>query len=137
MLCFKCKQEFESTHGNQKYCKKCLKEVKKEKDTKLRERNRIFLFNFKKDKKCECCGWDKFPQVLEFHHKYEKEKINEISNLVKKQYGLKTIKNEMRKCILLCPNCHRELHYNGQASVRESIKRRTSELKQGQADTFG
>lgn len=59
--------------------------------------------------KCSCCGYNKCKAALEFHHLDPNEK----------EFGLGTkgltrswdkIKIELDKCILLCANCHREIH---------------------------
>jgi hypothetical protein len=59
--------------------------------------------------KCIKCGYNKYPEVLEFHHRDSKQKLFGIG-----QRGLtrswERIKNEIEKCDLLCANCHRELH---------------------------
>ena len=58
--------------------------------------------------KCEKCGYDKCHAALDFHHKNPEEKDTNISLLfgcnIQKMY------DELDKCILLCSNCHRELH---------------------------
>ena len=44
--------------------------------------------------KCDICGWDEIPEVLEAHHRdYDREN--------------NTIKNGQ----VLCPNCHRIIHF--------------------------
>ncbi|GBE17231.1 hypothetical protein BMS3Abin15_01068 [bacterium BMS3Abin15] len=59
--------------------------------------------------KCSICGYDKCEDALEFHHNSEKEKEFGLS-----QSGLtrswERVKKEVDKCILVCANCHRELH---------------------------
>jgi hypothetical protein len=61
--------------------------------------------------KCSNCGYNKFNMALEFHHKDKEEKINDISNLVRKFKKDKTkINEELEKCVLLCSNCHKEVH---------------------------
>ena len=64
-----------------------------------------------KGNKCEICGYDKCRQALEFHHKDTTLKDFGISA---KGYtrAWKNIKNELDKCIMVCANCHRELHNN-------------------------
>ena len=50
--------------------------------------------------KCTDCGYNKYPQILQFHHL--RDKIDNVTNIP----GLKKIVEEAKKCILLCPNCH-------------------------------
>lgn len=49
-----------------------------------------------KEKKCERCGYDKHPEILEVHHKDRNRDDGNPNNLE-----------------LLCPNCHTEEHYLG------------------------
>lgn len=58
--------------------------------------------------KCEICGNDNIFS-LEFHHKEDKEEI--INRL--KTYRWSMIEKEVKKCILLCGNCHIKLHHEG------------------------
>ena len=59
--------------------------------------------------KCIRCDYNKYPEVLEFHHKDSSQKKFGIG-----QNGLtrswERVKAEIEKCNLLCANCHRELH---------------------------
>jgi predicted HNH restriction endonuclease len=61
--------------------------------------------------KCGVCGYDKCPAAFDFHHNI-KGKENNISVLLKNASKEKLLK-EIKRCILLCSNCHRELHYKG------------------------
>lgn len=59
---------------------------------------------------CRECGYNKSLAALEFHH-YDDNKNNTIASLMSKNsFNLDLIRNEARKCIILCSNCHRELH---------------------------
>ena len=58
--------------------------------------------------KCQICGYDKCPQALEFHHINPEEKEFTIAYNQNKSW--ETNAKELRKCTLLCANCHRELH---------------------------
>lgn len=59
--------------------------------------------------KCEICGYDKCIDALEFHHKDPACKDFSISA---KGYtrSWDAVEKELSKCILLCANCHREVH---------------------------
>jgi hypothetical protein len=60
--------------------------------------------------KCSVCGYNKNSSALDLHHVEPKDKsfaldLRSLSN--RKQ---SKIDEEVRKCILLCRNCHSELH---------------------------
>lgn len=61
--------------------------------------------------KCQCCGYNKYVGALEFHHINSEEKDFGISA---KGYtrSWERVKEELDKCILVCANCHREIHGN-------------------------
>jgi len=59
--------------------------------------------------KCVKCGYNKCTHALEFHHQNNNKEFT-----ISKQWNSKTwelMKKEVKKCILLCSNCHRELHF--------------------------
>ena len=57
--------------------------------------------------KCVVCGYDKSIRALHFHHLDLKEKLFRVSvGSVSKELLLK----ESEKCILVCSNCHCEIH---------------------------
>ena len=60
--------------------------------------------------KCEICGYDICIAALDFHHINPEEKDFAISNsnIYK---NIEALKQEVDKCMLVCANCHRELHY--------------------------
>ena len=60
--------------------------------------------------KCSNCGYNKCYAALDFHHLDKNKKIFEISTGIKNKFSEKDIINEVKKCIILCSNCHRELH---------------------------
>lgn len=61
-----------------------------------------------KGNKCIYCGYDRCKRSLCFHHVDPKEKDFQISG----NWGLKwdRIQKELDKCILVCSNCHGEIH---------------------------
>jgi len=56
---------------------------------------------------CERCGYDGYIGALEFHHKDPTQKDFSIATNSK---GWETIREEVDKCMLLCSNCHKEVH---------------------------
>lgn len=61
--------------------------------------------------KCQSCGYNKCDAAFDFHHK-EGTKENNINWFLKNSSKEKLLK-EAKKCVLLCANCHRELHHRG------------------------
>jgi len=59
--------------------------------------------------KCIFCAYDRCSAALDFHHKDESTKEFGLS-----QDGLtrswERTKKELDKCVLVCANCHREIH---------------------------
>jgi len=102
-LCRKCQKEYRKKHYNdnkQKYITKA----------NLYTKSLIDWFNeIKKNLKCDNCSESRF-WVLDFHHRDPKEKDIEVSTLVRKGNKQKIL-DEMAKCLVLCSNCHRDLHY--------------------------
>lgn len=61
--------------------------------------------------RCIKCGYDKYIGALEFHHIDPTQKDFTISNKGK-TISLENLKKEVDKCVLVCSNCHREIHGN-------------------------
>ena len=73
-----------------------------------RRRTKIKLVEYKGGK-CELCGYSKCFAALEFHHKDPKVKDFTIGG---KSWSFERLKSEVDKCILVCSNCHQEIHSN-------------------------
>lgn len=58
--------------------------------------------------KCMICGYKKHPSVLEFHHIDPATKLFGISSGGFSR-SWSSIEAEIKKCILVCANCHREI----------------------------
>lgn len=133
--CYKCDSDkpIDDFHKNpskkdglQNMCKECRKKYhrnhylnNKEKYIENSHKNRNLLIdwfvNEKKKLKCEKCGDDRW-WVLDFHHIDPNEKDTDVSILVRNG-NKERLKIEMNKCMVLCANCHRDLHYNENASI--------------------
>lgn len=90
--------------GASTYCKKCNGEHVKERQQEFKQK----CVEYKKGK-CENCGYNKCSSALEFHHINPKEKKFEIKKSITRKFD-DNIKKELDKCMLLCANCHREIH---------------------------
>lgn len=60
--------------------------------------------------KCTRCGFD-HPAVLDFHHLDPSEKEANVVIMVHEGYAKERILEEIAKCIVVCANCHRIIHY--------------------------
>ena len=115
-------------HG---YCKDCKRDIdrkdyakdKNNRRTKIRKnsldqvlRAKLFIQRVKKLSECKKCSESRW-YVLDFHHLRDKKMT--IAELSHRGPSIKTLKEEIRKCIVLCSNCHREEHYlNGDVAHR-------------------
>ena len=69
---------------------------------------REFYREYKSNLKCSKCGFS-HPAALDFHHTNSSEKEYTLGSIgvVSKEKFLE----EVKKCIVLCANCHRIHHY--------------------------
>ena len=63
--------------------------------------------SIKSQLKCSICGEDRI-WCLDFHHTNPSEKEGSVSHMIQAPNKLKS---ELEKCIVLCANCHRDVHY--------------------------
>jgi len=73
---------------------------------KKRLSNRNYVRRVKMFLGCSICGYKKHPYALHFDHLNPTEKVREISKFHSSSRC--AIKKEMRKCRVLCANCHAE-----------------------------
>lgn len=127
--CRRCKEtkEFSEFHkfsrnsdGLQPYCRECKREVDRlcyernprrnyERNKAAAHRNRLWLFEYLKNKGCEWEGCEiNDSDMLVLDHLNPSEKILEVSKMVQCSYSLKTIQLEISKCRVLCANHHQK-----------------------------
>ena len=71
-----------------------------------RKRTKLKLVEYKGGC-CSRCSYDKCISVLQFHHLDPSEKDFDIGG---KSWAYERLKQEVDKCILVCANCHIEIH---------------------------
>jgi len=59
-----------------------------------------------KENGCSICGYNKCKRSLVFHHANPVDKVFEIHH----HLNIQDLFKELNKCILLCANCHGEIH---------------------------
>jgi hypothetical protein len=89
-------------------CLKCAVDAVQNRRIKLKEMSVEY-----KGGKCEVCGYDKCKDALDFHHRDPSQKEFGIGVKGYTRAWAK-VKEELDKCMLVCANCHRELHSTGE-----------------------
>ena len=108
---------------------KTYKQYYSENAERLRKRNREYYYSHKESfirrkrksyekiitikkelgGRCSICGYNKSLYALQFHHKDINEKDFNISYMSHKP--IEQIREEAKKTILICSNCHFEIHH--------------------------
>lgn len=108
-MCKKCQRVYRKTH----YEKNKKKYIDK---ARVYTRSIVDWFTeFKSSLSCENCGENR-AWVLDFHHVNPDEKEIEIGHL-SRLASKKKLLSEMKKCKVLCSNCHRDLHHRKRNAV--------------------
>ena len=109
--------------GLQIYCRECQNAHDRElydsspKRRKLvRERNRAhmdaiteYTNEIKQNSGCALCG-EREVVCLQFHHVRRGNKNASVAETGKLGWSLEMVKKEIKKCVVLCANCHLKLH---------------------------
>ena len=87
-------------------CLKCQTEATQKRRDKVK-----YMAVAYKGGKCQCCGYNKYIGALEFHHVDPAQKDFGVSSQGY-THSWDRVKQEINKCVLVCANCHREIHAN-------------------------
>jgi len=88
-------------------CKVCAIKKATERGSKKEKRCRKHLDAYKLRVGCSMCGYKEAACALDFHHT-DKNKHGGVASMLTNK--LSTLMLEVRKCIVVCANCHRVLH---------------------------
>ena len=112
--CEICSEKFDSNCKSRIYCYKCSgdstrlnNKTRKHQKTLLRRSMKLQAIKLLGGK-CSICGYDRCIDALEFHHENPKEKEFKLGS--GNTMSWKEYKTEALKCILVCSNCHKEIH---------------------------
>ena len=61
---------------------------------------------------CVRCG-ENHPAIIDFHHSDPKQKEFNIGDGISNHYSKERIMTEVAKCDVLCANCYRKIHWEG------------------------
>ena len=115
LICKICEKKYEYKKGNGSslhVCVACRNMYRK----RIMKRKMIEY----KGGKCEICGYDKNDNAFDFHHIDPSDKKYSLSG--KYNLSFEKLKDELDKCMLLCSNCHRELHAKENHTIEEIKK---------------
>lgn len=95
----------------QHYCRPCLYAYQLER-WKKRKRKAVEMMGGK----CSRCGYCRNYSALEFHHLDPSKKEQELASSIRCSWS--KFVEELKKCVLVCSNCHREEHHQADAIVK-------------------
>lgn len=107
-LCLTCnivKPQSEFYKKGIKYMSRCISCYLKN-NTKVRQQVKQQCVDYLGGK-CSKCGYNKCLAALDFHHIDINQKDKNYTN---NRMSFEKLKPELDKCVLLCANCHREVH---------------------------
>lgn len=86
------------------WCKSCTRKIVVERQTKVKQQ----LVDYKGGK-CSICGYARCLGALHFHHTEPEHKDFNLSKRRSTHFN-NELRRELDKCILVCANCHSEIH---------------------------
>lgn len=67
----------------------------------------LSFINEIKNKPCYDCGIIYPSYVMDFDHRKKEDKLNNIARLIRDGWSKEKLLFEIKKCDLVCANCHR------------------------------
>lgn len=113
-ICEICENKFETNSSTRIYCYNCSGESTRHNNSTRKHQKTILRRNMKKQAikllggRCSICGYNKCIDALEFHHENPIEKDFKLGS--GNTMSWREYKKEALKCILVCSNCHKEIH---------------------------
>ena len=113
-FCEICEEKFETKSSTRIYCYKCSGDSTRQDNNTRKHQKTILRRSMKLQAvkllggKCCKCGYNKCIDALEFHHENQDEKEFKLGS--GNTMSWKDYKSEAMKCILVCSNCHKEIH---------------------------
>jgi predicted nucleic acid-binding Zn ribbon protein len=99
------------------YCSDNCRKIAKSKANKIFKKVYSNFFIKEKEKQgCSICGYDKCGACLDYHHINNKRFRISASRFYR--MNSETVE-ELHECMLLCKNCHYELHFKENGDVEE------------------
>ena len=106
-------KEYQKQWSRNKFSNPDRRAERKQRRKNIHDEKRKKLAEYKKTLKCENCG-ENHPATLDFHHPDPNKKDMAVSKMIAAKKKWEDIEKEINKCMVLCANCHRKLHYTEQ-----------------------
>jgi len=96
-----------------------LRNKEKVRETTRRRRREIvaWLTEYKVSRGCSRCP-ENHVATIDYHHE-NGEKDQCLAYASRLQWSQERLEREVAKCIVLCSNCHRKLHWNERNNISE------------------
>ena len=132
-LCGRCQENKELTEfaihekkGQQAFCKECNrnygrnhyrlnKQYYADRNTRRRNEWSKWWNEYKSTLSCVKCN-ESHVACLDFHHEDPAVKDGNLATIAR-SWGKERILKEVAKCIVICSNCHRKLHWEERQNV--------------------
>lgn len=106
--CRKCNKALPYPSPGRLYCKgNCSRQARLVNSRASRDKEQLEFTKYKKKLGCKKCGYNKCGAALDFHHINPDEKERRVTC---KTWQTRLGEAEIKKCILICKNCHMEEH---------------------------
>jgi predicted restriction endonuclease len=111
LWCKECGEEItQRRRSGVKYCSSsCYLQARRSRDATFRKDIHEQFMHYKEALGCSCCGYNECGACLDFHHTKDKSFRIDARRWF---FMSKDTRKELDKCLLLCKNCHYQLHFN-------------------------
>lgn len=89
-------------------------------------KRKLYLIDLRKSC-CEKCGYNKNLAAFDFHHKDSSQKESQLDIRKLSNSTMEWIMKEFEKCLVLCANCHREIH--NEDLILEQVRKEVKALE--------
>jgi len=112
---------YKNKRTQQQYQREWAKQERADYNSKTNQRKRQlqqWFLELKQGYKCVVCSED-YPPCLDFHHENSDDKDVGVGHMASKGFSKARILKEIEKCVCVCANCHRKIHYDRHSKLRK------------------
>ena len=108
--CKKCHNDYEKKYFISKERRKQSSSLQRLPSLEKYQERKQMVTELKAQVKCAKCGEDR-GYCLDYHHIDPATKKFTIAHYLANSTSMSLLEEEIKKCIVLCANCHREFHF--------------------------